>query len=115
MQQLVYKVCPRGDWEAAIARGRYEGSADDRRDGFIHLSTAAQLPGTLAKFFAGRADLVLVAVPVAALGGGVRWEPSRGGQLFPHVYGVLPVDIASSVRPLALGAGGIHVLPEDVA
>ncbi len=107
----VFKVCPAPEWAAAEAAGHYTGSADDHRDGFIHLSTAAQLEGTLAKHFAGETDLVLLAVPVSALKA-LKFEPSRGGALFPHLYGALPVSAAIWHVPLAIGADGRHVLPD---
>jgi uncharacterized protein (DUF952 family) len=107
----IYKVCPRAEWQAAEALGRYEGSAADRRDGFIHFSTAGQLGETVAKHFAGQPDLVLVAVPAAGIGD-LRWEPSRGGALFPHLYGSLPTGSALWVKALTLRADGGHDLPD---
>jgi uncharacterized protein (DUF952 family) len=82
----VFKICPRADWAAAVKVGAMHGSADDLRDGYIHLSTAAQATETARKYFAGRADLVLVGYDAAALGSQLAWEPSRGGALFPHLY-----------------------------
>lgn len=114
MQQLVYKVCARADWSAAVASGAYDGSVDDRRDGFIHLSTAEQLAGTLAKHFKGQADLVLATFVADDLGASLRWEAARGGQLFPHVYGPLPTVLARAVVPLPVGADGLHRLPKDL-
>jgi uncharacterized protein (DUF952 family) len=104
MSTLIYKICPRAEWEAAVARGVYAGSEVDRRDGFIHFSTAAQVDETLRRHFARQSDLVLVAVDPASLGAELRFEASRGGALFPHLYGVLPVSLArelpfSSVGP----------------
>ena len=87
----VFKVCPAPEWAAAEAAGHYTGSADDHRDGFIHLSTAAQLEGTLAKHFAGQSNLVIATIDVAQLGDALKWEVSRGGASFPHYYGVLPM------------------------
>jgi uncharacterized protein (DUF952 family) len=115
MNQHVYKVCGRAEWEAARARGAYEGSPDDARDGFIHLSTAEQLAGTLAKHFAGRDDLLLIAFEAAKMGPSLKWEASRGGALFPHFYGPLDVSAALSVEPLARNSEGLHVLPAEVA
>ncbi len=97
----IYKICARAAWKAAEAAGRYAGSDVDRRDGFIHFSTAAQLPGTAAKHFAGLTDLMLVAVDSGALGNTLKWEPSRGGELFPHLYAVLSLSAVSWARPLA--------------
>ena len=108
----IYKILPREMWEAAVTAGYFNGSAVDVADGFIHLSTAVQLRETAAKHFAGVADLLLVAVPADALGDAIKWEPSRGGDLFPHLYGPLPVATASWVRPLPIGADGRHLVPE---
>ena len=89
MSDFVYKIVDEGEWQAAIASGSYKGSADDRRDGFIHLSTSSQLEGTLAKHFAGRDGLLLVAVEIPKIADRLKWEPARGGDLFPHLYAVL--------------------------
>ena len=114
MQHFIYKVCPAAAWRAAEAAGTFAGSADDIRDGYIHLSTFGQLPGTLARHFSGQADLVLVAFEAAALGGLLKWEPTRDGQLFPHLYEALRVSRALWVEPLPLDAGGRHVLPKEL-
>ena len=97
---LIYKICSAGEWREAEAAGTYRGSAVDVQDGFIHLSTAAQLDETLRRHFAGQRDLVLVAVDPADLGDALRWEPSRGGDLFPHLYRALPVSLARRVAPV---------------
>jgi|SRR5579872_6287752 len=106
----VYKILARPEWEAAVAAGRYEGSALDRTDGFIHLSTAAQAPETARRHFAGQDDLVLVRLDAARLGPTLLWEPSRDGDLFPHFYGELDCDLAEAVTPLELGADGVPQL-----
>lgn len=111
---VVYKICSRAEWQDALAQQCYSGSADDARDGFIHMSTAKQLEGTAAKHFAGKADLVLVAFDADRLGGVLKWEPSRGGDLFPHAYGALDPRQALWVRPMPLGPGGIPRLEEGV-
>lgn len=108
---LVYKILPRRAWQAALAAGRYDGSADDARDGFIHLSAADQLAGTAAKYFRGEPDLVLVTFAADALGPALRWEPSRGGDLFPHVYGALDPASAVAVEDLPLGPDGVPLVP----
>ena len=113
--QFVYKVAPRAAWDAACRSGTYEGSADDRRDGYIHLSSREQLAGTLAKHFRDQDDLVLIQFETHALGEALRWEASRGGQLFPHLYAGLPTREATAVRALHPGIDGIPVLPEDLA
>jgi uncharacterized protein (DUF952 family) len=112
---LIFKICTQQAWTDAIAKGAFRGSADDVRDGFIHLSTAEQLPGTAAKFFIGQDTLVVVAFDAAALGPALRWEPSRGGALFPHLYAPLPTSLALWVRQAPLSPDGVPVMPEEVA
>ena len=114
MNDVIYKVVEAEAWREAEAIGAYQGSADDARDGFIHLSAAVQLPGTLAKHYAGQEGLVLVAVDGAALGGALVWEPSRGGELFPHLYAPLPTSAALWTAPITLGSDGMHQLAADV-
>lgn len=109
--ELIYKVCGRQQWDEALASGEYRGSVHDRRDGFIHFSNAAQLAVTCAKHFAGIDDLVLVAVDAESLGEALVHEPSRGGQLFAHLYGPLPTAAAVWVRPLPWD-GKLHRIPE---
>jgi uncharacterized protein (DUF952 family) len=109
---VVYKICPAAEWHAAERAGVFLGSAVDRRDGFIHFSSAEQVAETAAKHFAGERDLVLVAVEAAALGDRLKWEVSRGGARFPHLYGTLPLTAVRSVAPLPLGPDGHHLLPE---
>jgi uncharacterized protein (DUF952 family) len=104
-------MCRRDEWETAVARGAYEGSSQDRADGFIHFSTAAQLPESARKHRAGQPGLVLLAVDTDRVADLLRWEPSRGGTLFPHLYGSLPVESVQSVRDLPLGPDGLHILP----
>ncbi len=108
----IYNLCRAGDWAAARETGRYLGSADDLRDGFIHFSTAAQVSASAAKHRAGVTDLMLLCVRVDALGDALRWEPSRGGALFPHLYGPLPVTCVHRADPLPLGPDGAHVFPD---
>jgi uncharacterized protein (DUF952 family) len=96
----VYKIVSEQDWAEAMARGRFDGSADDIRDGFIHLSAEDQWAETARKWFAGRDGLVLVAFEAEDLGPALKWEPSRGGALFPHLYGPLPTAAAVGRRPL---------------
>lgn len=95
-------------WRESERAGTFDGSPVDRRDGFIHFSTAAQVGATAAKHFAGVEDLLLVAVSSDWLD--IRWEPSRGGDLFPHLYGPLPMTAVAWVRPLPL-IDGVHVFP----
>ena len=112
MGDLVFKICSHTSWREAEAAGRFAGAPVDVADGYIHLSTAAQVGETAAKHFAGRSDLVLIAVDTSLLDGALKWEPSRGGDLFPHLYGDLPVSAVSWVRPLPIGADGRHVFPD---
>lgn len=97
----VYKICAKIDWQTACAAGAYAGSADDLRDGFIHLSAAHQVEATLARHFSGQSNLVLIAFEESTLAG-LKWETSRGGQLFPHVYGTLPTAKVLWVKDLPL-------------
>jgi uncharacterized protein (DUF952 family) len=97
---LIYKICPRHEWDAAVAEGMFRGSAVDRRDGFIHFSDEAQVESTLRLHFAGQSDLVLVSVDAADLAPRVRYEPARGGQMFPHLYGELPTSLAREVKAI---------------
>jgi uncharacterized protein (DUF952 family) len=108
---LIFKICGDAEWRKAQAEGVYRGSAVDERDGFIHFSTAEQLAETAAKHFAERDDLLLIAVDAEALGEALRFEPSRGGALFPHLYGTLPLAAVRFVEAMPLGADGRHRLP----
>jgi len=101
---LIYKVLRPAEWAELEAVGQFAGSPDDRRDGFIHLSTAEQLETTIAKHFAGESEVIVLEFAAASFGGALRWEASRGGALFPHVYGVLPASAARIVpRPVDSG------------
>jgi len=102
----VYKIVDASAWEAAIRAGSFVGAEIDLKDGYIHLSTAAQAAETARLHFAGREGLLLIAFEAQALGDALKWEPSRGGDLFPHLYGTLPPDRAIETRPLALNADG---------
>jgi uncharacterized protein (DUF952 family) len=105
---LIFKIVAVEAWRAATAAGVFVGAEIDRVDGYIHFSTAVQAPETAAKWFAGRADLTLVAVEAEGLGPALRWEPSRGGALFPHLYAALPLAAVAWARPLPLNADGRH-------
>ena len=96
----VYKVLTEAEMAQLEADGRFAGSNDDRRDGFIHLSTCDQLTETVRTHFAGREDLVIVALDVAGLGPALKWEESRGGASFPHLYGVLTLETVVAYSPL---------------
>lgn len=117
MEAFIYTLLRAADWQGAEAAGAYHGSADDRRDGFLHFSTAAQLRASAAKHRAGIADLLMVEVPSAALGESLKWEPASGGSrpgLFPHLYGALPLAAVGRVVPLPLGADGRHQFPPEI-
>jgi uncharacterized protein (DUF952 family) len=108
----IYKICEQAQWRAAEAAGHYPGSGVDERDGFIHFSTAAQLAETASKHFAKAADLMLVAVDAAALDTQLRWEPSRCGDLFPHLYAALPLRAVRWALPLPDEIDGRRPPPE---
>jgi uncharacterized protein (DUF952 family) len=112
MTDTIFKLVDRASWDAAAASGAFAGSAVDERDGFIHFSTAAQLPETAARHFAAQRDLLLVAVDAAVLGDALRWEPSRGGALFPHLYGPLPMRAVRWTAAVGLDASGRHAFPD---
>lgn len=112
MTETVYKIVPAALWHASTPRKYFSGSPVDVRDGFIHFSTAAQVRETAARHFAGATDVLLVAVAVAALGPSLRWETSRGGDRFPHLYGDLPHAAVLWVQPLPLEPDGRHLFPE---
>ena len=103
----IYKILPRAEWDAAREAGRFRGSAVDLADGYIHFSTAAQAPETAARHFAGKVGLVVLEVEGDDLAPALRWEPSRGGDLFPHLYGELPAACVRRVLPAPLGEDGV--------
>ena len=107
----IYHICRREEWDAAQARGRYEGSSQDQADGFIHFSGGGQVVESAARHRAGQSGLVLLTVDPAPLGDALKWEPSRAGLLFPHLYGALPVDAVQRIDDLPLGSDGRHVFP----
>lgn len=110
MTRVIYKIAPAALWREAEAQGAFHGSPVDLTDGFIHFSTAAQARETAAKHFTGMTGLVLVAVTTESLD--LRWEPSRGGDLFPHLYAALPLTAVLWVKPLPLGGDGRHAFPD---
>jgi uncharacterized protein (DUF952 family) len=105
----IYKICPAALWRAAEALGVFAGSPLDLADGFIHFSTAGQVAETASKHFAGEKDLVLVAIDTDRLVPPLRYEPSRGGAIFPHLYGSLDLTAVAWVKPLPLGEDGRHI------
>ncbi|GLK67066.1 DUF952 domain-containing protein [Hansschlegelia plantiphila] len=108
----IYKIAPSALWRAAEEAGAFIGAPIDLSDGYIHFSSAAQARETADRHFAGQADLVLVAVDVRLLGPALKWEVSRGGALFPHLYGPLPLAAVIWTAPLPLGPEGRHAFPE---
>jgi uncharacterized protein (DUF952 family) len=109
---VIYHIFRREEWEAARRAGAYHGSSQDKADGFIHFSSGAQVKESAAKHRAGQSGLVLLAVDADRLGPALKWEPSRGGALFPHLYGVLTLDAVLWAKPLPLGGDGRHMFPE---
>lgn len=106
----IYKILPRRDWEAAWNAGVYEGSEVDRADGFIHFSTAAQAQETAIRHFRGQTGLVVLEVEADDLGAELKWEPSRGGELFPHLYGVLRAELVRGVDAAPLDPDGVPLI-----
>jgi uncharacterized protein (DUF952 family) len=115
MAEPIYKILAEAALDAAKSEGRFLGTGDDLRDGFIHLSAAHQVADTLAKYYAGEEDLLLVALDPELMGEALKWEPSRGGDLFPHLYGPLPLEAILSVDRLELDDDNRHILPEGMA
>ncbi len=110
----IYHICRREEWQAAQAAGHYSGSSQDAADGFIHFSTAAQVEESAARHRAGQGGLVLLAVDPEALGAALKWEPSRRGEPFPHLYGALPLAALRGAWDLPLGPDTRHVFPAAV-
>ena len=103
MTVRAYKILTAGQWAAWQAAGRFAGAPIDIEDGYIHLSAADQVAETAEKHFSGLRELVLVEIELTMLGEDVRWEPSRGGQLFPHVYGTIPLAAVTKASPIDVG------------
>ena len=98
MNDTIYKVVPRQEWEESVPDGAFQGSPVDLSDGYIHFSTKDQLDETMKKHFAGQTDLLLIEVSTKQVSNALRWEPSRNGDLFPHLYGALPIEAVVSVK-----------------
>lgn len=113
-EAVAYKILSRDDWRILRTAGAHGGSEADRRDGYIHLSAEDQLAETARRHYAGRDDLMVLTVDLAAVGEGVRWEPSRGGALFPHLHGDLPLDAVAAARAATVTAQGQIVWGELV-
>jgi len=110
---LIYKICHRGEWAQAEREHVYAGSAKDRQDGFIHFSKAGQVRQTLERYFDGDNDLVLVAIDADRVAFSLRFEPSSGGALFPHLYGALPLSSVAWVKSIVRNPDGSYVLPRE--
>jgi uncharacterized protein (DUF952 family) len=113
MDRYVYKITTQDQWASAVAAGCFSGEGIDKLDGFIHLSTASQLSETVSKYFQGQADLLIVRVYAQKLGESLRWEASRGGALFPHLYGVLSLSAVVQTSPVHMDASGQHIVPNE--
>jgi len=111
MSQIIYKIVPEALWREAERNGRFTGAPIDVADGFIHFSTDEQVRETAARHFAAQTGLLLVAIDGARLGNALKYEVSRGGALFPHLYGPLDLEAVVWVEPLPLGANGMHQFP----
>jgi uncharacterized protein (DUF952 family) len=114
MPKPIYKILADAAYDAAKSEGRFLGTADDLRDGFIHFSAGHQVEGTLAKHYAGQEDLLLLTVDAEKLGPALKWEESRGGESFPHLYAPLPLDAILGAEPLPLDDDNRHILPEGL-
>ncbi|WP_454658113.1 DUF952 domain-containing protein [Bosea beijingensis] len=112
---LIYKICPAALWSEAEAKGRFDGAPVDLADGYIHFSTGAQVAETAAKHFAGQDELLLIAIEDERLGPALRYETSRGGALFPHLYAPLDPKVVRWIAPMPLKTDGSHILPETLA
>jgi uncharacterized protein (DUF952 family) len=110
--RTIYKICPASAWREAERQGVYRGSADDLRDGFIHFSGPSQVAETAKKYFFGQTGLFLIAVDADALGDALRWEVSRGSELFPHLYGELDLGAVTAILDLRARSDGGHDIPE---
>jgi uncharacterized protein (DUF952 family) len=111
---LIYKISPEPLWREAERAGVMTGLPIDETDGYIHFSTAAQLAETLRLHFAGVEGLIVAAVDADSLGPDLRYEASRGGDLFPHLYAKLPMSAVVWVEPLRIGVDGLHIIPAAV-
>jgi len=114
MTQMVYKIARASEWDEAEKTGLFTGSADDKRDGFIHLSAAAQVRATYDRYFSGEDNLMLVAVVEHRLGPQLKWEPSRRGEAFPHLYAPLRLELVHSVTAIRRRNDGRPIFPPEI-
>lgn len=110
----IFKIVHRDEWRGAQRSGEYRGSAKDRADGFLHFSSARQIPGTLARYYAGMGDLLLVCVDADRLGSSLKYEAARDGDLYPHLYGPLAIAATMWTKPIVLHADGSFDLPAEL-
>jgi uncharacterized protein (DUF952 family) len=108
---VIYHICRRIDWDAGVDGELYRAPDPDRADGFLHFSTAGQIVESAARHRAGQSGLLLIEADCTKLGSELRWETSRGGALFPHLYGPIPLAAVTAVHDLPLGQGGRHLFP----
>ena len=113
MKHIAYKIVDAAEWRAAVAEGRYDGAPVDLADGYIHMSTETQLAETARRHFAGRSDLLLLTVDLSKFDDDLVWEPSRGGELFPHLYAPLPVAAVTASRAFSVTADGEMAFEDD--
>ncbi len=113
-KDYIYKVVTAQQWAVAQEQGEFVGAPIDLEDGYIHFSNAAQVKETVSKHFAGQLDLLIVTVDPEKLGDSLKWEPSRGGDLFPHLYAHLSMDHVEAVADLPIGKNGEHLFPSDL-
>ena len=113
--ERVYKIARRSEWDEVARTGRFTGSADDKRDGYIHLSSAAQVRTTYDRYFSNENNLLLVVLETSRLGSALKWEKSRGGADFPHLYADLPVEWVHSVIAIRRGSDGRPIFPPEIA
>jgi len=109
---IIYKICPETLWREAEKANSFTGAPVDIQDGYLHFSTEKQVRETAGKHFAGQSNLLLIAIDADRLGPALRYEPSRGGDLFPHLYGPLALSAVLWVKPLPLGPDGFHIFPD---
>lgn len=114
LPRMIYKISDRVSWDIALANGIFDGAPIDLQDGYIHFSTASQAKETARLHFAGASDLILGEVDTQALGDKLKWEASRGGELFPHLYGKLEMAAVIATYSLPLGNDGVHIFPEHL-
>jgi uncharacterized protein (DUF952 family) len=112
---IIFKIATSAQWAEAESAGVFQGAPVDLTDGYIHFSTAAQVVETVQKHFAGQLDLLLIAIDPEKLGDDLKWEPSRGGALFPHLYGELDLDCVVFVEDLPIGKDGNHIFPDSIS